>query len=54
MITYTTGSDVWQLYGKSTEEKPTENIPNASIFYEMDGNHRIFMFDSDTKSWLEQ
>lgn len=56
MITFTTqaGSDTWQLYGKSTDEKPTDNIPNGSIYYEMDGDHKVFMFDGDTKSWLEQ
>ena len=42
-----------ELYGKSTDEKPTENIPNASVFYEMD-TKKLFMFDADGKAWLEQ
>lgn len=42
-----------ELYGKSTDEKPVYNIPNASVFYEMD-TKKVFMFDGDTMTWLEQ
>lgn len=56
MITYSTsaGSDRWELFGRAEDEKPTDGIPNASTYYEIDGQHRIFMFDSDTKTWFEQ
>lgn len=42
-----------ELYGKSTDEKPVYNIPNASVFYEMD-TKKLFMFDADSMTWLEQ
>lgn len=42
-----------ELYGLSTDEKPVENIPNASTFYEMD-TKQIFLFDEQNKRWLEQ
>ena len=42
-----------ELYGLSTDEKPIENIPNASTFYEMD-TKQIFLFDEQNKRWLEQ
>ena len=43
----------WEIYGKSSDAKPTEDVPNASVFYEMD-TKKIFMFDEDSKTWLEQ
>ena len=51
-----------RYYGKSTDPKPTEGVNNADLFFEMDKTknaegewvHRIFMFDADTASWLEQ
>lgn len=56
MITYTTasGSNTWDLRGLSTDEKPTENIPNGSTYYEINGEHRVFMFDGASKQWIEQ
>lgn len=56
MITYSTatGSDKWELTGKTTDVKPTENIPNGSSFYEMDGEHNVYMFDAENKEWLLQ
>lgn len=56
MVSYTTptGSNIWDVRGLSTDEKPTENVPNGSTYYEIDGEHRIFMFDSDTKKWWPQ
>lgn len=42
-----------EYYGKSTDEKPTDNIPNASVFYEMD-TKKLWMFDEENSVWLEQ
>ena len=41
-----------ELYGKSTDEKPT-NVPNSTPFYEMDTG-KVFMYDGETCSWVEQ
>lgn len=46
------GSELARCRGKSTDEKPTD-VGNGSTFYEMD-THRIFMFDGETKEWIEQ
>lgn len=40
-------------YFKSTDEKITTNIPNATPGYEMDTG-KLYMFDLDSKTWLEQ
>lgn len=47
-----------EFYGKSGDIKPVNigdvvSIPNASTFYEMD-TKKIFLFDEDTNTWLEQ
>lgn len=42
-----------EIYGKSTDEKPTEDIQNADIFYEMD-TQDVYLFDEETKTWLKQ
>ena len=39
--------------GKSTDVKPTTGYRNGDRFYEMD-TQKVFMFDEDTKTWLEQ
>ena len=39
--------------GKSTDTKPTTGVNNADIFYEMD-TKKVFLFDEDTSTWLEQ
>ena len=40
-------------YGKSTDEKPTEGMRNSDRFYEMD-TQKVYMFDEDSNTWLEQ
>ena len=40
-------------YGKSTDAKPTGGYLNGDRFYEMD-TKKVFMFDEDTHTWLEQ
>ena len=42
-----------ELYDLSTDEKPIDNIPNASSFYEMD-TKKIYLFDKQNKRWIEQ
>jgi len=59
MVSYTlnAGIGIRHYMGKSTDEKPTDGVPNGSDFYEMDkvdGKHRLFVFDGDTQEWLEQ
>lgn len=49
---------VWlELYGLSTDEKPTEKfdkniIGNASTFFEMDTG-KVFIFDEENHIWHE-
>ena len=38
---------------KSSDEKITENIPNATPGYEFDTG-KLYMFDVETQTWLEQ
>jgi hypothetical protein len=41
-------------YGLSTDTKPTDdNVPNASLFYEMD-TVKVFFYDKKNKTWREQ
>jgi hypothetical protein len=47
-----TGSG-FELYGLSTDTKPVEGVDNACIFYEMD-TKKVFLFDEQNKTWLEQ
>lgn len=42
-----------EFFGLSTDTKPTEEIENASIFYEMD-TKKLFVFDEENKIWIEQ
>lgn len=40
-------------YGKSTDAKPTGDIPNGSSLYLMD-TKQVYMYDEETQSWLVQ
>ena len=40
-------------FGLSTDEKPTNQVNNADAFYEID-TKKIFLFDEDGKTWIEQ
>ena len=43
-----------ELYGLSTDNKPiSDDIPNASTFYEMD-TKVAFLYDAENKQWLQQ
>ena len=50
--TFANGHCVSELYGLSTDAKPT-NVCNASLFYEMDTG-AIYLFDEQNKTWLAQ
>lgn len=56
MVTATTnsGAIILDIRGKSTDVKPTEGVPSGSTYYEMDGNHDVYMFDGDTKTRIKQ
>lgn len=41
-----------EFRGKSTDTKPNA-CTNGSIFYEMD-TKKVFMWDAETKTWIEQ
>lgn len=56
MITITNGANCKhpsEYCGLSTDEKPTEKVDNAAVFYEMDTKN-LFLFDAQNKVWLEQ
>lgn len=47
------GTEVELEYrGLSTDEKPTENIPNGTVFIEIDTG-TVYMFDSENEQWME-
>ncbi len=41
-----------ELRGLSTDEKPTENIENGTVFVEIDTG-KIYMYDLENKKWKE-
>ncbi len=48
------GNYLNQYYGKSTYTKPNDDyIPNGSTLYDMD-TKQLYMWDKETKTWLEQ
>ncbi len=51
MITSAYGDRVFELYGLSTDTKPTD-VGNGSTFVEMDTT-KVFMFSAESKEWLE-
>ena len=42
-----------EIYGLSTDEKPTTHVHNADIYYEMD-TKKVFLYDENSVQWLEQ
>lgn len=52
----TTFASTWEIFGNSTEEKPTvangseEGIPDMSIFVELDTGDGYY-YDKDTDTW---
>lgn len=41
-----------QFVGLSTDEKPTENIGNGTMFIEMD-TKKIYFYDEENETWRE-
>lgn len=61
MISATTnvGAIISDLRGLSTDEKPTEGVPNGSTFYVMDAKElgletTLYMFDASNNKWWPQ
>lgn len=42
-----------EIFGKSTDVKPTTNIDNGDVFMEMDTGV-VWFFDGDTNTWISQ
>ena len=42
-----------ELRGLSTDPKPVIDVPNGSVFYEMD-TVEVYMFDKENQKWLKQ
>lgn len=53
MVTMVAGNWTNSYMGKSTDEKPTVNVPNASTFYEIDTSD-LYVFDAEYSVWLKQ
>lgn len=63
MITYTTrpsgfGQPVMDCTGLTSDDKDEYfkniDVPNGSTFYEIDKEHRVFMYDRTNRQWVEQ
>lgn len=44
--------NILEITGKSTDQKPTENISNGSSYIEIDTG-KIYFYDKETEQWLE-
>lgn len=44
------GMNIREYRGKSTDEKPFEDVPNMSIFWEVDTGN-MFYFNEDMMAW---
>ena len=52
-VTLEAGNYINEYFGLSTDEKPTDYVPNGSSFFEMDTGD-FYFFDSDAGVWLKQ
>lgn len=52
-VTMTPDSFTNAYYGLSTDNKPTDNVPNASTFYEFDTTE-LYMYDATNGVWRKQ
>lgn len=43
---------ILEIRGLSTDEKPTENVSNGSIFIEIDTS-KIYFYDAENSQWKE-
>lgn len=51
------GDGAWDIRGLAAEKEAytqTNDIPNGSTYYEIDGQHRVFMLDKENGLWIEQ
>lgn len=46
--------DIRGLAAEKEEYTKTHDVPNGSTYYEIDGEHRVFMYDRTNKQWVEQ
>ena len=46
------GTTYVEMYGLSTDTKPTDGIQNGSLFIEMDSGDCYF-FDGDSEDWIQ-
>lgn len=40
--------------GKTTDPKPTENVPNGQVLIMIDTDEYYFKFDAETKTWIKK
>ena len=52
MITVNNLQGSYDIRGLSTDSKPTENIPNASTFIEINTG-KVYMFNGASSTWVE-
>lgn len=52
MVTMTEAGFTNEYRGMSTDTKPVYNVPNGSLFYEIDTSD-IFFFDGDGEEWVK-
>lgn len=45
------GTVFTEFYGNTTDVKPTENVPNGSVFYEIDHNMQEYRWDKENGIW---
>lgn len=51
MIT-SVGENTCEFRGLSTDTKPTENVGNGSVFFEMNTSKK-YMFNEENSTWIE-
>lgn len=45
------GTIFTEFYGNTTDVKPTEDVPNGSVFYEIDHNMQEYRWDKENGIW---
>lgn len=59
MVTYTVnaGTDIWDIRGLAAEKEAFAaqfGVPNGSTYYEIDGEHNVYMYDREHMAWVLQ
>lgn len=52
-ITMKPGGWTNDYYGLSTDEMPTDNVPNGSLYYAFDTTS-VYVFDAEHQEWILQ